>query len=161
MVDFLGFPEDSRVWIFASDKRIDDSKISDLYERVQQFVQNWSSHGTQLRASGGVIHNYFVILMVDEDINKPGGCSIDSSVHFIKSLENEFQLHFFDRQLLYYIFEDEVKVVTVDELTDLYKSGGVKNDTLFFDLLVKSKSEFNQFWLKPLQNSWHRKFVQI
>ena len=80
---------------------------------------------------------------------------------FIKSLENEFQLHFFDRQLLYYIFEDEVKVVTVDELTDLYKSGGVKNDTLFFDLLVKSKSEFNQFWLKPLQNSWHRKFVQI
>jgi hypothetical protein len=44
-------------------------------------------HGTSLESSYQLKYNRFIILAVNQDVQAATGCSIDSSVEFIQSLE--------------------------------------------------------------------------
>ncbi len=159
MMDLLSFPDTSKVWIYASDKFIPDSQIESLQSFIVKFTKTWTSHSQSVKATGGVLHNYFIVLIVDEENNKPGGCSIDHSVRFIKSLESELKVDFFNRTLLYYLEDEIVKLISKDDLSEAVRSGKIKEDTLFFDTLVSSKCEFQNSWLKPLNKSWHQNLI--
>ena len=64
-----------------------------------------------------------------------------------------------ERDHFAYIKNDDVKVVHMSELTRKVEKGEIDNETLFFDHLVSSKEDFLQAWLKPLGESWHKRFV--
>ncbi|MEO6189842.1 MAG: hypothetical protein ABIO44_05145, partial [Saprospiraceae bacterium] len=86
MLDLLAFPDDSRIWIYASDKIIPDKQVSEIHSSIQEFTKSWQSHQQDLAATGGILHNHFIILVVNENKNSPGGCSIDKSIHYVQSL---------------------------------------------------------------------------
>ncbi|MEZ4956316.1 MAG: hypothetical protein R2825_22350 [Saprospiraceae bacterium] len=54
---------------------------------------------------------------------------------------------------------EEVKTATSEEFAMLYKMGEINDETLVFDNLVKTKGELEEKWLKPLNESWHKRFV--
>ena len=56
-----------------------------------------------------VIFNRFLVVFVDEKIAQASGCSIDKSVHFVKQLEDEFHINFFDRTLIAYKEGNEIQ----------------------------------------------------
>ena len=103
MLDLLAFPDHSRVWIYSSDQEIPDQSIPEIHQEIQAFAKNWLSHGSGLKATGGILHNYFIVLLVDEISNKPGGCSIDTSVKFIQSIGEKYNVNFFNRRIFHYI----------------------------------------------------------
>ncbi len=117
------------------------------------------SHNRQLKAFGDLIHRQFIVLMVDESQAGASGCSIDSSVRFIKALQAEYQLDLFDRMTFTYLEGEEVKTANRDTFSALYQAGTIDDSTLVFDTLVDNKAKFETAWIKPLGQSWHKRMV--
>ena len=87
---FTELPDHSRVWIYSSNRLLDDDESKFIIQNVNHFTeQKWASHGEKIFAQGTLINNSILILAVDEARKAASGCSIDSSVHMIKHLENE------------------------------------------------------------------------
>lgn len=159
MKDFQQFPPETRVWIYQSNKPFPTELVPQLKTVVDRFAQNWVSHSNQLRAHGDVLHDRFILLAVDESQAGASGCSIDKSVHFLKQLESELGVDLFDRMTFAWKEGDTVKTAAQTEFSSLYQEGKITPETLVFDNLVKTKGELEEKWLKPLNQSWHKRFV--
>ena len=107
---------DSRVWVYQSDRCFDDSEIETINLLCHDFIKGWAEHGAPLKASFEVIDKYFLVLAVDQNIASASGCSIDSSVKFIKDLELKFKINFFNRMNLVVKKDKEVKLIPFTEL---------------------------------------------
>src|SRR5690606_12739531 len=104
----------NRVWIYQADRFLTDNEVADIDLLLQDFVAQWTAHGSALAGKSRVQYNLFLILEVDEAQTGASGCSIDKSVHFIKSLEQRFSVGFFDRMKV--AFKDgQGKVQLVDK----------------------------------------------
>lgn len=159
MDSFQDFPAATRIWIYQSNKPFPVEVVPKLKEVVNRFAQNWVSHNRQLRAHGDILHDRFILLAVDETQADASGCSIDKSVHFLKQIENELDVDLFDRMTFAWKEGDEIKTAGNEAFAELYQQGKITPDTLVFDNLVKTKGELEENWLKPLNQSWHRRFV--
>lgn len=159
MQDLNILSNDSKVWIYQSNRPFTAGELEKLQPIVANFANQWVSHNRQLKAFGQVFHNQFVVLMVDETQAGASGCSIDSSVHFMKKVEDAFQVNLFDRMRFTYKDGEEVKTAAREEFAQLYESGKINDDTLVFDTLVKTKKDFQEKLIKPLGQSWHKRMV--
>ena len=72
-----------------------------------------------------------------------------------------YKVDFFNRMIFSYLDEANEKVITLskDDFKAAYTDGTINDDTLVFDNLVKTKDQFLTEWLKPLKDSWHKRFV--
>lgn len=159
MNNFEQFPLETRVWIYQADKPFSTETVPALRTVVNQFAQNWVSHNRQLRAHGDVLHDRFILLAVDEGQADASGCSIDKSVHFLKQVEQQLGVELFDRMTFAWMEGNTVRTASSEEFSQLYRDGKISDETLVFDNLVKTKGELEENWLKPLNKSWHRRFV--
>lgn len=159
MSDYKILPASTRVWIYQASRPLKEAEIPALKETVDRFAQTWISHNRQLRAHGDVLHKRFIVLMVDESQADASGCSIDKSVYFLKQIEQEYGVDLFDRMTFTWMEGGEVKSATSAEFSELYQQGKINGNTLVFDNLIQTKGDLEEKWLKPLNESWHRRFV--
>lgn len=139
---FEHLPDSSRVWIYTSNKPLTDQK--ELINReLDRFITNWAAHGEQLYGAGAVLNDYFVVLAVDESKVGASGCSIDSSVAFIRSLASKYSVDLFDRMNVLIQLNDHNKLVRFSDL-DSYPN------CLIFDPMVTELGELRKNWLKPI-----------
>lgn len=96
---FSNFSPDAKVWIYQSDKPMNESLRAKLNNLVASFIDEWSAHGTKLQAEGKVIDEYRLVLCTDGNV-EASGCSIDASVRFIKKIGDTYSLNFFNRLLV-------------------------------------------------------------
>ena len=159
MTKYEELPDSTRVWIYQANKPFETSDLPEVKMHITQFVKNWVSHNNQLRAFGDVLHNRFVVLMVDESQAGASGCSIDKSVNFLRALQDKYQLDLFDRMIFSYIDNEKVESVDRDTFARLYAEGSINDSTPVFDTLVKNKAELDEALIKPLGTSWHKRMV--
>lgn len=152
-------PDDTRVWIYQSNRPLTDTEVQAVREELQAFVQEWVSHNRQLRAHGDVWHRTFIVLLVDESQAGASGCSIDKSVYFLKSLQDRLGVDLFDRMAFAYREGEAVNVLPKAAFQEAYTEGRITDDTPVFDNLVDTKAAFERQWEKPLRDSWHKRFV--
>ncbi len=159
MSQYQSLPANTRVWIYQSNRALTSDEAEKARTDIQSFATQWVSHNQLLKAHADVLHERFVVLMVDESNVGAGGCSIDSSIHFIQNLQRELGVDFFNRMIFAWKEDDQVKTASSDEFAHLYSQGLINDDTLVFDNLVNTKSKFESEWLKPLKDSWHTRMV--
>jgi hypothetical protein len=159
MQEYTTLPDETRIWIYQSNRPFPPEEVSVLKDYVNRFAQNWVSHNRQLRAVGDVLFDRFIILMVDETQADASGCSIDKSVHFLKQVEQAYGVDLFDRLIFTWKEGDQVCSATRDEFSRLYAEGVISDETLVFDNLVKTKGDLEKAWLKPLGQSWHKRMI--
>lgn len=152
-------PDTTRVWIYQANQAFPESERPLVKMKIQQFATSWVSHNRALRAHGDLLHGQFVVLMVDESQAGASGCSIDKSVYFLKQLQSEHGLDLFNRMIFTYKDGEEVKTADRDQFSQLYAQGLINDETLVFDNLVNTKLDFDQSWMKPLGESWHKRMV--
>ncbi len=157
--DYTTLPTTARVWIYQAKQGFPTAATPLVREKVQRFTEHWISHNRQLRAYGDVWHDRFVVLMVDESKAGASGCSIDSSVRFLKQLQMEYGVDLFDRMVFAYQDGDTVKALNRDDFAAAYRSGAINDQTIVFDTLVKTKGEFDSGFQKPLGKSWHARLL--
>ncbi len=152
-------PDSTRVWIYQSNTPFPEKNIPEIRTQIQDFAQQWISHNRQLRAHGDVLHNRFVVLMVDESQAGASGCSIDKSVYFLKNLQAQYGVDLFDRMQFSYLDGDQVITVSKEEFAKLYSEEKINNDTPVFDTLVNTKRDYEAAFVKSLHKSWHKRMV--
>ncbi len=137
-----------------SSRPFTDLETTEIEIAVNHFAKAWTAHGSNLKASGEVRFNRFIILMVDESHAGASGCSIDKSVHFIKSLEQQFDVEFFNRLLFAWKERDEIHVSTLNAFPALYNNHEITDETIVFDNNVTTKKQFEERWMVILRDSW-------
>ena len=83
---------------------------------LNDFVANWKSHGAPVKGYANLFFGHFIVLMADETATGVSGCSTDSSVHLIKSIEEKFKVQLFDRQNLAFIVKDKIQLLPLNQL---------------------------------------------
>lgn len=148
----------SRVWIYQANRFLNEHEAVEIKALARQFVSSWTAHGAALAGKANILHNLFLILEVDEEVAGVTGCSIDKSVHFIKSLCEQFNVDFFDRMSVAFLDKnDDVKLVSREDFQKLVDSKQVTADTIVFNNLVQSTEELDSKWKNPFSESWHSK----
>ena len=94
---FPEFPENSKVWIYTANRQLSEKDKEIIAEEMSKFLPQWAAHGNSLFGNYSVEFDCFLILVVDESQASASGCSIDSSVHFIKELGAKLNVDFFNR----------------------------------------------------------------
>jgi hypothetical protein len=159
MRDLLAFPDSSRVWIYQGDKPLPADDIGLVNDQIESFAKEWVSHNIQLSATGGLLHDMFLILVADESRTGASGCSIDPSVRFVRQMGEAYQTDFFNRLYFTYLADEKVHRVHRDGIAELYGQGKINDDTLFFDNLVADKKQFLERWVTPFGKSWIKRFA--
>ena len=144
----------SRVWIYQSDRSLSDNEVVFIQHKLLSFCNNWKSHKEHLISSYKVLHNRFIILLVDEQKKDASGCSIDSSVNFIKEIEAEFSIDLFNRTKIAFKQDGEIVTLSISEFKKV-----VQADTVVFNNLVATKADFEEKWETLVSKSWHAKFL--
>ena len=158
LVNFKDLPESARVWIYQSDKTLESNQIDYLREQAEVFCNQWSAHSTPLKSAYKILHNKFLVLAVDEGFNTASGCSIDSSVRFVKGIEQQLGLNFFDRTQVAFLIDDNVYTTGLHTIKDEISSGKIEPETLTFNLQAQNLAEFQNNWLVPAQESWMKRY---
>ena len=157
-IPFEQLPPQARIWIYQADREFTEAETTEIQEKIKAFVTEWSAHGVALQASGQLLHNRFIVLGTDANVTAPSGCSIDSSVQFIRSLESAYNVHLFDRTHLAFKENGEIKTYALTEMPMVVAAGKVTAQTPYFDNLVGEAGALKTDWLKPAGNSWLRKY---
>src|ERR1700712_1384731 len=137
----MQFSEQSRVWIYQSDRELYDEQVKQLHEILNNFTAEWTAHNHRLKAKAEIRYNRFFILIVDETQAGASGCSIDKSVNFMKRLEQEFNINLFDRFNLAYREAEEVLSLPRHDFEELLKQGTINTNTIVYNNLVQNLSE--------------------
>ena len=135
-----------------------------MVQQGKQFANQWVTHGQGLRASVAVLHRFFVVLAVDEQHQAASGCSIDSSVGFVRALTNALgsqgaPVDFFDRTLLAFWIDNAVELVSLTEAKQQITEGLLSPDTITFNNLVSTKANLANRWRVSVQNSWLARYL--
>ena len=148
----------NRVWVYQADRFLNDQETVLIQAELDAFIQSWTAHGSLLAGSATLKDNLFIILQVDEQQAGVTGCSIDKSVHFLKTIGQKYAIDFFDRMKISFKTEDDqVKLVSKATFETLLKTGEVNQDTIVFNNLIQQAEELDTAWQIPLRESWHSK----
>ncbi|HMT28672.1 MAG TPA: ABC transporter ATPase [Bacteroidia bacterium] len=153
-VDIDTMPGSSRIWIYQASDKMSDALVESVSENARIFIQSWTAHQADLKASFKIYNNLFLVVAVDESYNDASGCSIDKKVHFIKSVEQQTGLNFFDRMNVAYLSNDTIKIENMNNFSNLINSGQLNDQTIIFNNLVTNLSEFRESWKTPISKSW-------
>ena len=94
---FDGFSDESRVWLYTANRAITPTEAPFVQENLEHFASSWKAHSTPLKAKACLLHEYTIAFVVDQSTANASGCSVDSSVRFVKELGKELNIDFFNR----------------------------------------------------------------
>ena len=148
------FNDSSRVWVYQSSRLFLISEALEMEDKLNEFAANWKSHGAPINGFANLLFGRFIILMADESATGVSGCSTDSSVHLIKSIEEKYKVQMFDRQTLAFVVKDKVELLPLSQLDYAVENNFINTDTLYFNNTVLSKKELLEKWIIPVRESW-------
>lgn len=157
-VSFQDLPDNARIWIYQAERQLNDEEKAAIRKELQQFTESWAAHNQALRCAGDVVHGRFIVLGVDENQHGASGCSIDSSVHFLKNIEKSYKISLFDRSQIAFMKDEVIITKPLSQLPDAIKSGEVSATTLTFNNTISSKKDLQQNWLQPAEKSWMKRY---
>ena len=158
-IPFEKMPDYARVWVYQTDKNLNDAEFIYVLETLEAQVNQWAAHGVPLVGSVKILHNRFIVVAVDEAQNQASGCSIDASTRWLKELSAEMNINFFDRSIVF-IHQDALHSVEMLKIKSLVAEGIIHPDTLIFNNLVANIGEFKNNWQVSAAQSWMKRYFQ-
>jgi hypothetical protein len=149
------FADVSRVWVYQSSRAFVEQEVREINEQLYQFYVQWQSHGVPVKGWAGLLFRQFVVVMADETAEAGvSGCSTDSSVRIIKSMERQYEVNFFDRMMITFLVKNKAEMLPFAQVQYAIDKGYIDKDTLLFNNVVHTKGELLANWLVPLSESW-------
>ena len=159
IVDFKTMPDDSRIWIYQSNRDFNESEIGVIKDKTISFLDNWQAHGKDLECSYSIIDKRFIILAVNESANPIGGCSIDFSLQLIKDISNTIGIDLLNRLVVNYKLDNRIESLSLSDLKNKIKDGVFSPETIIFNTAINSKSELLNNFEIDIRSSWLSKFI--
>lgn len=157
--EYKNLPNNSRVWIYQADREFTDTEIDLIALKAEDFINQWTRHGDDLKGSFTFKYNQFLVMAVDESFNNVSGCSIDSSVRFVQGLEKELQLDLMNKMNITFKDNDTINLAKLSDFQRLVKEQKVTSETIVFNNMVNTKEDLENNWEVPAKESWHKRFL--
>ncbi|TRW25874.1 ABC transporter ATPase [Flavobacterium zepuense] len=157
-VEFDTLPEESRIWIYQSNRKFSDEEVAEIEAALKQFLENWAAHGAGLEAGYELKYNRFIVIAINQDTQAATGCSIDASVQFIQALEANYGVDLLDKMNVTFKQGEFITHKPLIEFKKLAKDKSVSANTVVFNNLVNTVGEYREFWEVPASESWHSRF---
>ena len=148
------FSEESRVWIYQSSRAFNEQEEKEINEQLEQFYTQWLTHGTPVKGWAKLVFRQFIVVMADESASGVSGCSTDSMVRVVKSIERQYDVNMFDRLVLTFLVKGKAEMLPLSQVQYAIDKGYINGDTPLFNNIVADKKELQQRWLVPLKESW-------
>jgi len=155
------FPGSSRVWIYQAERIFTLSEALQIETMLDTFTENWTSHGAPVKGFSTLFFGRFILLMADETATGVSGCSTDSSVRLIRSMEQAFGVNMFNRQLLAFFVRDKIEMLPLSQLDYALTNGFINGETPYFNNTVQTREELETRWILPVRESWLRNRLTI
>jgi hypothetical protein len=155
VVPFDSLPDASRVWVFGSDRPLNDESTTALLKSVDEYLTNWKAHGAPLTVGSQFRDGRFLVVAVDQSTAGATGCSIDGLFRLLQGLESKIGANLVGGGRVFY--RDATAVVQSAARSDvagLAKSGAITNDTVVFDTSLTDLGAFRSSFEKPAKESW-------
>lgn len=156
--DFKTLSENSRIWIYQSNRSLTQQEKESISKLIEDFLNNWKSHGVSLNSGFEIKYNRFIVIAQDQNTQSATGCSIDSMVHFIQKLEKQYNISLLDKLNVSYKQGDYIAYKSLKDFKKMVKDGAVSKNTIVFNNLVQTKLEYTNYWEVPAFESWHARF---
>ena len=153
-IPFDSMPGHSRLWIYQANRKFTATEKEQLLQGLKDLCEQWAAHGTPLQTSFNIQFDQFVIMAVDEQQQGASGCSIDGSVRYLKGLQNQLSLDFFERTGAAFLINGKIIVYPIQELKTLFENKTLLEDSIAFNNVVSTKAEWQNHWQIPVKNSW-------
>lgn len=159
LVDFNTLPEDSRVWIYQANRSFSEEELSEINDKIAAFLKDWTAHGSDLQAGYTIKYKRFIVIALNQNLNKATGCSIDASVHFIQQLEKDYHVDLMDKMNVSYKQGEFIAYKPLLDFKKMAKDKAISKNTIVFNNMVTNIAEFNENWEVPASDSWHSRFL--
>jgi len=153
-VPFEELPDQARVWVYVADSQLSDDEVFALQHQLRLFCDRWEAHKEPVKAWGGVMHNLFLVLVADEDFHAVSGCSIDSSVHFIRETGKQIGVDFFSRSNIALFNQGKWEVYPQALVVEGLHAGKIAPNDKVFNFRVADKVSLEQHFSIALSDSW-------
>jgi hypothetical protein len=157
-IPFEEMPASSRIWVYQSDRPFDSSEKSWIKTLLTSFCEGWNTHGQGMPTSFEIMYDQFIFLGVDEKDLGPSGCSIDSSVRVMRTIEEKIGVNLLDSGKVSFLSEEKVTVNKLAEVRQSISKGVLQPETRIFNPIVTTKSDLTEKWIIPAKDSWLKKF---
>lgn len=156
---FDSMPDHSRLWVYQANRPFTAAEKKFLIEGLKEMCDHWTAHNIPLKTSFSIQWDQFIILAVDEQQQGASGCSIDSSVHYLQGLQRSLGLDFFDRSRIAFLQHDKVSTYPLTELKTLFEKNTLTGDSIAFNNVVTSKTEWINHWQVKAKDSWLARYL--
>lgn len=141
--------EDSRVFIYPGSRKFYPKELPVIREKLDEFCESFEG----IEMSYDIKYDRFLVFIVADKTP----LSLDQQnilVDFIQGLEKEFSVVLLDKVNVCFKQGEYVQLKEVTDFKKLIKNKGVSRNTIVFDLLINTKSEYEQFFEVPAKESW-------
>ena len=160
LVEFNTLPDESRIWIYQANRSFTDEELVEIEGKLTLFLKQWTAHGHDLQAAYEIVYKRFIVIALNQNLNKATGCSIDASVRFIQQLETDYNVDLMDKMNVSYKQGDFIAYKSLMDFKKMAKEKAVSKNTVVFNNLVTNIAEFKENWEVPASESWHSRFLK-
>ncbi len=156
-------PDEARVWIYASNRELNDREENRVKEILDDFCRGWESHGRPVDSASEVLEGRFAVIagrIKDGDVS---GCGIDKSVHALEKAASELALEWLPGLAVHYRDDRGVaRSVSRQEFRRMVKTGIISGDTPVFDLSVDTVGQLRRGQFeRRAGDAWHARVFRI
>ena len=159
LVDFKTLSEESKVWIYPSNRKFYAQEIEGLNDKLKVFVEEWKKEDESFKASFELRYNRFVIFSAEE-ASVLLNSDIDKLVGFILQLQEEYKVELLDRMNVCFKQGEYTQYKELKDFKKLIKNKAVTEKTIVFDNLIETKQELENYWEVPISESWYNRFLK-
>jgi hypothetical protein len=155
MVSFESLPDESRVWVFGSDRNLDERDSSQLLDEVDRFLAHWKAHGVPLICARDWRDGALLTIGVDTTQENASGCSIDGLFRTLQGLERSLRTRLLGGGRVFYR-DDEglVHCVGRNQIPALAAAGEIGEETPVFDTGLTSAGEWREHFEAKAAKTW-------
>lgn len=159
-VPFDQLPDSARIWIYQANRPFTAAEQETLQPALRRFADEWTSHGRTLAASVAVLHQQFLVVGLDEAVADASGCSIDASVRFVQSIEQQLGIQLLEKSRLAFLLDGTVTLLDRTALKGAVAAGVLQADTLYFDATRTTVGQLQTGWPAPASTTWLARYFQ-
>ena len=155
MVPFESLPDESRVWVFGSDRQLEERDANRLLDEVDRFLAQWRAHGVPLICSRDWRDGALLTIGVDTTQENASGCSIDGLFRTLQGLERSLHTRLLGGGRVFYR-DDEGRVHCVgrDQIPVLAAAGEISEETPVFDTGLTNVGEWRERFEAKAAETW-------
>ena len=160
IVSFDSLPDESRVWVFGSDRALAGADAERLLGEVDRFLGQWKAHGVPLSCARDWRDEHLLTIGVDNTQESASGCSIDGLFRVLQAIERPLGARLVAGGRVFYRDGDgHVQCASRDQLVALAASGVITDDTVVFDTGLTTMSAWRARFEAPARKTWLKQLL--